>query len=232
MRFVRKGPEPAELRRWKRDNSGIWGRKAFDQLDASAKGATREQLLAEQGHLCAYTMMRIGGDERVHIEHIRSQRRYPDLTVDCGNMLACASGNGAVVYAFGGAAKGDADVSADTFVSPLHPSCEVRFRYSSQGEIDAADPSDAAASATIKLLNLRDKYLVALRRQVLVEITLGSGKRRPLSPSKARRLAEQANQPDASGRLPAFCIAIQQVATKIADRQEKLARRLANRKDR
>jgi uncharacterized protein (TIGR02646 family) len=232
VRYIRKGAEPAKFRRWKIDNPALTGREAYRNLSAEAKAALRDQMLKEQGHLCAYTMMRIGGEERIHIEHIKPQRHYPDLAIDYSNMVACATGNKHLTYPFGAVAKGDTDITPETFVSPLHKSCETRFRFDFNGEVAAASTNEIAATATIELLKLNHATLVAIRKRAFDELVLGVGGRKPASAAEARRIAQDVLTPDASGRLPSFCVALRQVATAIADRREQLAGRLASRVDR
>ena len=78
--------------------------------------------MREQGFLCAYTMMPIKERrEKCHIEHIKPQRRHPELADRLSPTWSyCASGgDGAPRCTFGAHAKGDADVSDEDFVSPL-----------------------------------------------------------------------------------------------------------------
>lgn len=232
MRHIRKGAEPFEFRSWKEENKSLAEGAKFEQLSADAKNALRRQMLRDQGFLCAYTMMSIAGETLCHIEHIKPQRRHPELAIDFGNMVLCATGVQNTTFAFGAVAKGDADVSDEDFVSPLHPSCEQRLCYKVERDVDTASPNDIAALRTIKLLDLNNRYLIAVRKRAVDEQLLGVGNRNSASIAALKRWAKSAFEPQAEERLPPFCIAIKQVAAQQLARREQRARRLARRLDR
>ena len=96
---IKKGQEPRELL-WYRQQRGA----SYEEMDREVKEEIREQLLKEQGHLCAYCMRRIpekrilpGGVKNVTIEHWLP--RNPENQEDVGqglnyrNMFAVCSGN-------------------------------------------------------------------------------------------------------------------------------------------
>ena len=232
MRFIRKGPEPTELARWKKANAGLPNGEAFAAIDQPAKSQIREQMLREQGHLCAYTMKPITAPTTCHIEHIQPQSLYPERAIDYTNLVLCAPEDGPCEY--GAIKKSDCDASDANFVSPLHASCEARFRFRLSGEVAPATAGDAAARRTIAILALNHPILVrersdAIRLLGIVPRTRGIGPRiiKPLSAAKARRLIEDVTKPDPSDRLPAYCIAIKQAAEGFARHSEQRAIRLA-----
>lgn len=55
------------------------------------KDAIKTALLAEQGHVCAYCMQRIGKD-KMKVEHWACQAEHPDEQLSYQNMLACCEG--------------------------------------------------------------------------------------------------------------------------------------------
>ncbi len=87
MKFIRKAPEPRLLRQWRLENRRSPQNLSYQNIPSKAKAELRASLLEEQGHLCAYTMMRISTAERGHIEHIFAQSSRPDLEVAYSNMV-------------------------------------------------------------------------------------------------------------------------------------------------
>ncbi len=65
---------------------------SYDNMPADTKDKLREALLAEQGHVCCYCMKRIYADD-MKIEHWRSQKIYPELSLSYKNMLGACNGN-------------------------------------------------------------------------------------------------------------------------------------------
>ena len=53
------------------------------------------------------------------------------------------------------------------FISPLHPTCQSKFKYTFDGYIQACQADDLAAKTTIKKLNLNVPKLVAMRRSAI-----------------------------------------------------------------
>ena len=165
-------------------------------------------------------MQRIGAAAPdYHIEHIRPQSRYPALQIAYDNMLLCAP-EGACDW--GARRKDEADVDESNFVSPLRETCETRFVYRLGGEIRAAAEGDAAAKATINLLNLNHRDLVAQRAEALRRLGFGPQAVKPLSAHEANRLSAAICERDSDGNFVPFCVAIKQAA-------EKEARRLRDR---
>lgn len=108
MIFIEKQPAPPELERLKKEAEakGLSDKEGYDTLGNPLKRQVREQLMQEQGHLCAYCMRRIP-DERitkedtdlsnVYIEHWQARSAERKSTenkgLDYRNMLAVCSGN-------------------------------------------------------------------------------------------------------------------------------------------
>lgn len=86
MIYIKKGKEPASLTVYKKQKYVY-----FDGYDK--KDDIREQLLKDQGYLCAYCM------RRIDIKHMKIEHWYPenlltDLeTLDYKNMLGCCEGH-------------------------------------------------------------------------------------------------------------------------------------------
>jgi hypothetical protein len=89
MRRIIKGQEPEELRSWKEQNAVAPQNLTYSNMP---KAGVKLQMLAEQGHLCAYTMQRIQTVQDCHIEHVVPQsqpNQPPHLDIDYSNLLAC-----------------------------------------------------------------------------------------------------------------------------------------------
>jgi len=233
MKTILKGPRPQELINWELENAALPENLIYGEGGFPSE-AVRQSLLAEQFHLCAYSMRCLPTaseceaqkkDTRssCHIEHLLPQcRNVAGEDVDYGNMVACyPSSQSKVACEFGAHAKADFDPSEGGFVSPLSKNAQEHFRFDEFGNIQG-NTSDG--SATIKVLNLTSKALVNDRAAVIKGFLQPKG--RKLSAQSARRLAQHIFQPDARSRLPAYCVAIAQVAVQHAEREERRAARM------
>ncbi len=227
MRFIRKGREPVDLRRWKLKNAALPEGAIYTNIDGRLKDLLRARMLREQGHLCAYTMAPIASPEKCHVEHVLPQSLNPERSADYDNMVLCVPGSAEGPCPFGAVRKGASDVSVNTFVSPLNPSCETRLRFTFDGRVLAATKADFAALHTIDLLALNDASLVRGRRDAIALQGIGPYARKPITAATARRIAKSISRPDASGRIQAYCIAVRQTADLFASQREAQAARLA-----
>lgn len=92
MKLIKKGAEPRSLKTY---------RETTKNPVYSATNDIRENLLREQGHICAYCMRRIslrrtegkGSKPKIEIEHFKSQKRHPKLVLNYQNMLGVCNGN-------------------------------------------------------------------------------------------------------------------------------------------
>ena len=232
MRTITKGAQPQELIRWRADNAAVpqnlmYGAGAFPGE------AVRSSLLAEQLHLCAYTMRQLktaaqcqaqGLDTRAscHIEHLLPQcRKVPGEDIDYQNMVACyPPSQSTVACEFGAHAKADFDPSTGGFVSPLSPNAQTHFKFDERGGVKGGT---ADGASTIQVLNLNHQTLVNDRFAVIKGFLQPRGKK--LSAQAARRLAQQVLRPDAQPRLSAYCVAVAQTALQHAEREERRAAR-------
>jgi len=234
VRFVDKGNEPRELQDFKQANRKTPQNLRYDALDARIKHALREQMLREQGAVCAYTMEAIGRSEAAdcHVEHIRPQSADEANELDCRNMVLCAPGNSDLAQADWGAnKKGGAEVDENNFVSPLNRNCETRLKFGANGDVRSANPEDTAAGDTIDLLNLNHRRLLDARSILIREYGLGAETRKPLTTSQAERLAAEIMRLDAHGWAQPYCVAIKQVAERYARRRKARAARRRSAKD-
>ena len=87
MYEIDKQPQPNSLTLYKRQHDAT-----YDNLPSEVKAETKNALLAEQGHVCAYCMARIKFS-KMRLEHWASQEGNTELQLDYNNMLACCQGN-------------------------------------------------------------------------------------------------------------------------------------------
>lgn len=230
MRRIQKGNECGALSRWRTDNAAVpqnlvYGGGGFPGADVL------NALLAEQGHLCAYTLKRIDSTS-AHIEHLKPQRKCREEDALCeasnltlnredvvwSNMVACFPAPSNAAPPGYGAVKKDGwwpDTGVTGFVSPLNADCESRFQFEMNGEMRPANAGDAAASETIKAIGLDDDRLKELRRRAFFELGLHPRSQKPLnSPAKVRRLIAAWLQRDGADQYREFCVPVRAVALK------------------
>lgn len=233
MKFINKGGQPEELIRWKATNAASPQNLVYGGGDFPSE-AVRKSLLAEQFHLCAYTMRQLktaadcesqGKDTRAscHIEHLFPQcRKVQGEDIDYQNMVACyPPSQSKIACDFGAQVKADFDPSGGRFVSPLSPAAEGHFKFDERGGI-AGLTTDGVA--TIKVLKLDHKTLVHDRAAVIKGYLEPKGKK--VSAQAARRIAQEILKADAHKRLSAYCVAVAQSALQFAQREERRAARL------
>jgi uncharacterized protein (TIGR02646 family) len=206
MRYVQRGPEPAELTEFKAAANADWTPR---YRDFDKKAVVAAKLAREQGDLCGYCGSRIGersGD--CHIEHVEAQSTNPARELDHTNMLASCQGSDArpPVPQHCGAARGNERLP----VTPFMQDCAAYFSYSSDGRVDAvADPArKQAAEGTIRILRLDVKRLKEARSAAIDGALDGLV---TLTADEWRAEAASYELPNPNGRLAPFCFAIRQV---------------------
>lgn len=224
MKFIVKGTEPAVLTQWRLENKTTPQNLAYDNMP---KAEVRVALLVEQGNLCAYSMWRLSAPDRGHIEHIRPQRLARDRRkdgetdlsdIDYANMVYCYPGESENKCEFGARKKDSAPISHETFVSPLDPTCQSRFRFEKDGKVGANRKNDGPAIATIELLGLNADRLTKARAAAIRSLPIFQGKRL-VSANEARKRARLALERDADGAFPEFAVALHQVLSRYADKR-------------
>ena len=224
MKYIQKGSTPQELRRWFEGQLLPDGQRincGYGDMPSDVRAVVKQRLLEEQGGLCCYTGMRVNS-ENSHIEHFKPQSaciEYED--VDYRNLLAAYHGISKRCQ-FGAHAKDDW-YDENLLVSPLHQSCETKFRFKQSGEIAPSDNEDAAAVETIRRLRLDDQSLEE-NRQSAIDEALSPDNRR-LRETQIRRLIEGLYSRNSDGNLPAFCFVIKDAAQDLLRKAEQGRRR-------
>ncbi|WP_455925172.1 retron system putative HNH endonuclease [Pseudomonas putida] len=168
MRQVFKGTEPDSLIQWKAMANEEWS-PSYPALQNPEKRCLHKSLLQEQGYLCCYCGYAIDLGSS-HIEHFRPQELYEPLALDYANLHASClrqTAPGNPMYC--GHHKGNW-FDETLHISPLQEGCEQRFRYSLNGEITAASPTDASAAKMIDILALDIAFLRNRRKETLAGI--------------------------------------------------------------
>ncbi len=158
MRPITKRAEPAELTAWRASGNADW-QPSYADLRQPRKGAVRDALLAEQGHVCCYCERRVGANDDSHIEHLVPQSVRPDLGLDYGNLLCSCSARQHC-----GHERGDRELP----VHPLQEDCSQVFEFGSDGSIGPrANMRPAAAERAIRVLGLNAATLRDRRRRAI-----------------------------------------------------------------
>lgn len=193
-----------------------------------------DSLLAEQGHICAYTGRRISIENpedqnsrnvKFHIEHLKPQKRcFRGEDVEYRNLVACwPAPNQSYEPEFGARKKGDwpGPEEERLFLSPLEPSCSRRFLFKKNGKIEPADQNDVAAKMTIKKLGLDNKTLTAYRKNQLEGMLHPRGKNKGQitkrdAEEQYQKLERELKELHEGGsvRLAEYCFAKMQVLQK------------------
>jgi uncharacterized protein (TIGR02646 family) len=181
MRYIKKGWEPSSLTAWKAQKSDNW-QPTYSDLRGEEKQDVYAALLQEQGYACCYCGMRISQDA-CHIEHLKPQSLFPDLTLDYANLLASCMGTGSELKPEDKLATGEHSgkhcgrkrgnwYDAELMVSPLLEDCADYFRYTAAGEIlpTHEQTMQAAAQTTIQQLNLNYSPLQTVRQATIASI--------------------------------------------------------------
>lgn len=211
MKYIQKAGCPHTFSRWCAAVAGT-NQADYREVPAGEKQALLACLVAEQGALCAYTMRRID-DDSAHVEHIKPQSRcradQAGSDLNYTNLVSCFPRDGMQTKYRYGAQKKDSWWENDgaDFVSPLHPACERRFRFSLDGSI-AAVGNHVAAVTTIDVLALDHRSLTEDRKRVMEEFIYGPQGNDPLSRSNAQRARQTICDRNGHGRFYEFCIAI------------------------
>jgi uncharacterized protein (TIGR02646 family) len=169
MRTIEKGDEPASLRRYRADHrrSGALATLSSERVWAGyvEKDDTREALLDEQGHLCAFCMRRILL-RRMKIAHWapRSSEEGTHVILAWDNLLgACQGGDGGPrEQQHCDTAQGDTPLKTNP--ADRAQRCERLLRYLPDGTITS---DDEGLRCDIETLRLNYAPLRSLRKQVI-----------------------------------------------------------------
>jgi uncharacterized protein (TIGR02646 family) len=226
MRWIRENEPPEALIRCLalRRQSG----QSLNYDEVSVKKEIRKSRIADQGGICAYTMMRID-ENSCHNEHLipRAVSRESgniEQTLDYKNIVACFPkevGAGGIEY--GAHARG----TKNLVFTPLDQSCEERIHYKrATGKAEPTKDGDDAATELINdVLKLNHKTLIENRLNAFNQAGVGNRSSKPLTGKQARRLASLILTYKKGGDLTPYCVALSHAATQHAEWIEHLRKR-------
>jgi uncharacterized protein (TIGR02646 family) len=167
MKCIIKGSEPVEFTNWKNKENENWA-PTYNLLSGDEKAAVFESLKKEQGYLCCYCEQEIETND-CHIEHFRpkDQLKFPELQLVYSNFHCSCQRNvekGAPLHC--GNSKGNW-YTEGKLISPLDTQCEMRFKFTEDGQMLPFDTEDDAAKTTIDKLKLDIDKLNSLRESVI-----------------------------------------------------------------
>lgn len=144
----------------------------FDNLTIEAKDELRQNLLSEQGYICCYCMKRIPeiSSPYMKIEHFKCQDLHGMLQLSYVNLLGACTGNEGQtkIKQTCDTKKGNSSLSIQPTSNT--PSCEILFKYNSEGEISSVN-NDADINKQLNdILNLNMQTLKDGRREVYLEV--------------------------------------------------------------
>lgn len=161
---IKKGKEPREWTEY----------CSTPGVDFEGIKPLREALLQEQGYICAYCMRRIpnpdgNSNEETRIDHIKSQKDYPDLKLKYNNLVICCPG--AINNDFHcDKKKEERAISFDLFSDQIVDT----LSYRSDGRIES---SNKVWDKEINdVLNLNNPMLMLNRKNVIAAIIDRMGK--------------------------------------------------------
>jgi uncharacterized protein (TIGR02646 family) len=154
-----------------------------------------QSLIESQGHLCAWTGLRID-IKSAHIDHVCPQSEDPTLVLEVDNLVAACPKSGADAIV-------GAHIRGDTWdpgmVRPNVADCEDRLVYAATGEVRARLATDQGAILTITSLKLDHRVLVETRsaaiqgykarRSFVADLALLEARSKSNKPGKLDRFA-------------------------------------------
>lgn len=226
MKRIVKGAQALTLANWYAINAALPQNLAYGAAGFPIAAVLKE-LLVEQGYVCAYTLLRIG-ETTAHIEHLKPQtqcrsedvaRTAANLPVQrediaWSNMVACLPQPNIKVKPPYGATKKDDWWHATDFLSPLDPSCEQRFVYSSDGKIAPSTATDVAAAETISRIGLGNEKLEELRKAAFLKAGIHKRSDRPIESLRKvdQLIAKWSKKNQTTLQCEEFCVPLVQVA--------------------
>ena len=163
MKRIAKGAEPADFSEWK-EQDGMAHRPNWNRVPGPVREKVHDSLLQEQGFICCYCEMRVERSNS-HIEHFRpkSKSTYAERQLDYSNLhCSCQRDSSPGEPRHCGHRKGSW-FDENLLISPMEPDCEVRFKFTANGDIFSRLDDDAGAKATIQRLRLDLPKLRSLR---------------------------------------------------------------------
>lgn len=130
MIVIKKYSQPNSLIKYKKSEKY----PTYETVPTNIKNDIKQQLIEEQGYICAYCMKRIKKDDTSTIEHYiprNGKNGNPDKQLDYNNLLAVCDGNRGSKNLTCDASKGSDLIT----VNPLSETSVQQIKYKSDGTI-------------------------------------------------------------------------------------------------
>lgn len=211
MRAIDKEAEPRELKEYRCQPAAVYDGPLFTPV----KQAIREQLLREQGWLCAYCMKRIADPKAINegrfdettamkVEHWHCQEKHPGEQLNYQNMLGVCLGNEGqpLEKQTCDSRKGNQELKYNP-VTAAHR-IESHIRFLGNGKIQSEDAEfDCQLNEVLKLNGPRlEENRKAVWNAVHNTLDQRPGRR---TVADLEKLLAQWGKPDADGRLREYC---------------------------
>ena len=168
MKCIVKSVEPEIFSEWKAQD-GMAHRPSWNRVPRAIRDEVHESLMREQGYICCYCEASVVTNDS-HVEHFRPKERFLELQLDYSNLhCSCQRELSPGEPRHCGHRKGSW-FDEDRLVSPMAPDCEVRFRFTANGDIFPGADDDSGAKETIRRLALDLPRLRAPRAAAVDEL--------------------------------------------------------------
>ena len=164
MKYIKKEQEPLELKNYRENTPNA----SYDGVPD--KKLLRQQLLEEQGYICAYCMQRISLDlnknhkAKIEIEHYLSQKNFPEGDLNYQNMLGVCNG---ISNGIEHCDKSKKDFNLK-ILNPLKvQSSENLIDYTLKGQIISKSNNLDVKNDVNSILNLNNQQLIQFRLDAL-----------------------------------------------------------------
>lgn len=204
MRAIRKGQEPRELREYRCKPDALYDGPLF----TAVKQAIREQLLREQGYLCAYCMERIDDQQmkEMKVEHWHCQDKYPNEQLDYQNMLGACLGQNHEGEPYNQQTCDTRKGNKCLKYNPANPNdrIESHIRFLGNGKVQSDDAKfDGQLNEVLNLNHPKlEKNRKAVWNAVHDALAKKPGNR---TPAEIQKLLDQWNRPNQAGQLREYC---------------------------
>ena len=198
MIVIYKGAEPRLLTEYR-----LVGGEYDGPNFTPVKDAIRASLLEEQGHICAYCMVRITV-RTMKVEHWACQADNSRLQLDYSNLLGCCMGSEGEKKA-----NQTCDSRKGNSALKFNPSRQqdrvnTIIEYDGQGKIHSSDEEFSIQIDTV--LNLNKVRLVENRSKIIASVrSILSGKPGKRTKSEIRRLLDKHSSLNARRQLIEYC---------------------------
>ncbi|MBA0884703.1 retron system putative HNH endonuclease [Flavobacterium undicola] len=167
MKHIVKQTEPESFIVWKNKANDVW-KPNYANIDKQERIDLFKSLKNEQGYICCYCERELNEDD-CHIEHFKpkDKTKFPELQLEYSNLFCSCQVNtqkGEPLHC--GNSKGNW-FDESLLISPLDSNCEIRFKFTYDGQILPFHENDVTAKTTIEKLQLNIDKLKNLRKGVI-----------------------------------------------------------------